>query len=234
MVQQNGAAAAQIQQGHGGHQGGGNRGDPSQAAHHDQTGQQGRSKPDREPGQAEGGLQAGGDRGGLDQVSPRQGGGDAGQAEAGGQKGGAQAVPQVVHGSAPEPPIRAGTLVLDCQQLFAAAGHHAQQGGYPHPEHRPRSTQGEGGGHSGDGASAHGGGQGGGQRLEGGQPARLLPAPLKEGARCGPPPGAAFKQLKQSGAGGVYQSRQQKQPQQPGGPKGVRKPRQKIHRISPL
>ncbi|MNT09048.1 hypothetical protein D3C72_1438120 [compost metagenome] len=44
----------------------------------------------------------------------------------------------------------------------------AEEGHHPHPEHRPRTTEGDGGGDTGDIAGTHAPGEGHGQRLEGG------------------------------------------------------------------
>ena len=77
---------------------------------------------------------------------------------------------RLVHGSALPPSVRGGAVVADGQQLLHTAGGHAQQRGNPHPEYRTGAAQIDGCGHPGDAAGADGGGQGGAQGLEGGDP----------------------------------------------------------------
>ena len=227
-------AASQVQQGHGGHQPLRHPGHPAHASHHDQPGQQGCPRPHQQSVPAEGGLEGGGDGARLDQVAPRQGGGEAGQGEPGGQPGGVEAVPQVEHGAALPPAAGGGGLILHRQQFFHTPCGHSQQGGHPHPEHRPRPSQVDGHGHPGDAARADGGGQGGGQGLEGGDAAAFGGAAGVEQAPCGhPPPQPEAPQGKEPAPHCQYQTGEQKEPQQPGVPQRVGQPSQERHKTPP-
>ena len=166
-------------------------------------------------------MEGGGDGAGLDQVTPRQGGGEAGQGEPGGQDGAVEPIPQIVHGSALPPSVRGGAVVADGQQLLHTAGGHAQQRGDPHPEYRTGAAQIDGRGHPGDTAGADGGGQGGAQGLEGGDPPDRAVPGTEQRAQGGGQPQPDPEQGEKAAAQGQQQPGEEKEPQQPGVPQGV-------------
>lgn len=137
---------------------------------------------------------------GLHHISAPQGGGHTAQGKQGGQRPAAHSPLHVAHGAALPTAVPAFLPVAHRQGLFHTSGHHAQKGGHPHPEHRPRPAVEDGGSHPGDGAGADGGGQGGGQGLELGKPP-ALPPPLRteQGAQRGFEPQPDVKELKEAG-----------------------------------
>ena len=80
----------------------------------------------------------------------------------------AQTVLDVIHGAAH--PLAGLTALTEMhgQGHLGKLGAHAQQCGAPHPEHGTRAADGNGACHTGDVAGAHGAGQCGAHRLEGG------------------------------------------------------------------
>lgn len=130
-------------------------------------------------------------------------------------------VPQVVHGPALPPSVRGRAVVADSQQLLHAAGGHAQQRGDPHPEHRPRAAQIDGRRHPGDTAGADGGGQGGAQGLEGGDPPDRTVPGVEQGAQSGGQPQPDPEQGEKAAAQRQQQPGKEKETQQPGVPQGV-------------
>ena len=80
----------------------------------------------------------------------------------------AQTVLDVIHGAAH--PLAGLTALTEMhgQGHLGKLGAHAQQRGAPHPEHGTRAADGNGACHTGDVAGAHGAGQCGAHRLEGG------------------------------------------------------------------
>ena len=78
----------------------------------------------------------------------------------------ADAVLQIVHGAAaPFAPL-IPAAEEKAQHVFRIIGHHADDGGDPHPENGAGAAHGNGVGHAGDVSRADGGGQGGAQGLE--------------------------------------------------------------------
>ena len=193
-------SAADKQKGHAGHQGFADPPDAPDAAQDHQSGQHGHHQSHRQPVPAEGRLQGGGDGVGLHHISAPQGGGHTAQGKQGGQRPAAHSPLHVAHGAALPAAVSAFLPVAHRQGLFYTSGHHAQKGGHPHPEHRPRPAVEDGSSHPGDGASANGGGQGGGQGLELGKPP-ALPPPLRteQGAQRGFEPQPDVKELKEAG-----------------------------------
>ena len=86
----------------------------------------------------------------------------------------AQAVFNVVHGAALVDAVLIRIAELHGQGDLGVLGAHAEEGGYPHPEHSARAAHKDRAGNAGDVAGAHGAGQGGGHRLEGGQVAAVI------------------------------------------------------------
>jgi hypothetical protein len=78
----------------------------------------------------------------------------------------AHAVLQVIHRAAAPFAFFVPAAEEDAQHVFGIVGHHAHDGGDPHPEHRAGAAHGDGVGHARDVARADGGGQGGAQGLE--------------------------------------------------------------------
>ena len=218
-------AAPQEQQGHAGHQLLADLPDAADAPQNHDPGDRRRHDTHRQPVPAEGGLQGGGDGVGLHHVAAPQVGAHAAQGEQAGQAPAAQPLLHVAHGPAPPAPGGVFFPVAHRQGFLQAAGHHAQKGGHPHPEHRPRPAVEDGGGHPGDGAGADGGGQGGGQGLEPGEALPLPPLlPPEQGAQGGFQPQGGPENLEEAGAHREVQPAQQKEPQQPGVPDEVAQP----------
>ena len=110
----------------------------------------------------------------------------------------AQTVLDEVHG--PAHPVAGGGLFtkMHGEQHFGKFGHHAHQGGHPHPEQRARSAQGNGRSHAHNVAGADVRRQGGHQRVPGGDFAMLGlvlaslpqasvgPTPVTEGEKTQP------------------------------------------------
>ena len=167
-------------------------------------------------------MQGSGDGIGLDQVSARQRGPHAAQGEEKGQRAQAKPPLHIAHGAALPATVRGFFPVAHGQSLFRKAGHHAQQGGDPHPEHRARTAVKDGGGHPGDAPGADGGGQRGREGLKLGQASRSSAFPPgKQGPGSGPQPAAGLKELEKAGADRVPEPRQQEKRQEPGVPYGV-------------
>ena len=141
----------------------------------------------------------------------------------------------VAHGAALPAAVSAFLPVAHRQGLFYTSGHHAQKGGHPHPEHRPRPAVEDGSSHPGDGASANGGGQGGGQGLELGKPP-ALPPPLRteQGAQRGFEPQPDVKELKEAGPHRKIQAASKSEAQQPRVPDKISQSLGKGHVHTPL
>ena len=135
----------------------------------------------------------------------------------------AQAVGQIVHGTAGPLAVRIFAAVEDAQHVFGIVGHHAQDGHDPHPEDRARSAGDDGGGHTHDVSGADGRRQGGAQALEladgpvflGGMRRDLLVG--KDGTDGVLHPVAKMADLEKSGPDGHEQAdaKQQRQPHRP-------------------
>ena len=231
---QHNAPTRQKQEGHQGHQAFAHLSDaPHTAPDHRPTGQR-RHQPHHQSGTAPSGLQRGGDRVGLDQIAPRQRRAQTAHTEHRCQTAPPQSLGHVAHGAALEATVTASLPVAHRQRFFRASGHHPQQGRYPHPEHRPRSTQHNGSGHTGDTPGANGGGQGGGQRLRLAQAALSPLPPGEELAHRGPQPDGKAKELEKASAHRVPQPCDEKEPQQPGIPQSIRQTLQCGHTSTSL
>ena len=189
MHKQHHGPAAQKQKCHTGHQLLAETPDAPDPTQDDRPGQQRGDRPNRQPVPAERGLQRGGDGIGLHHVSAPQRGRHTADGEQRRQKAAAHAPLHVAHGASLPSAVPGAFPVAHRQRLLRTAGHHAQKGGDPHPEHRPRPAVKNGGGHPGDTPGPDGGGQRSGQGLELSQPASLpLPPGPEEGTQRGPEP----------------------------------------------
>ena len=113
---------------------------------------------------------------------------------------------------------------LHGQNDLGELGEHAEEGGNPHPEHRAGSAGEDGPGDAGDVAGAHGGGQGGGHRLKGGEVFAVALAALllfKERPDGVAPDVAEFGQLDTAGADGEIGPGADQQDQHDGSPDHV-------------
>ena len=217
--QQHQRAAAQIKQGHGGDQSLGHPGDAAQASSKDHPRRSRGAQADGQGRPAKCSVEGGGDGTRLDHPAPSQRGGETGQREPDRQQGRAHPIPQIEHRTALAAAAGSWALVAHRQQLFPAAGHHPQQGGYPHPKDCPWTAQTQGGGHPGDTARPHGGGQSGGQGLDGGQAASIFRlGGMKQTAQRGTKPQPGVEKGEKPRAKRVDQPGEQKAPQQPGAP----------------
>ena len=94
------------------------------------------------------------------------------------QPGGVQALFDVIHGAAHPLALLVAFTIQKAQHDLAVFGGHAHEGGHPHPEDGAQAAGHHRGGYAHDVAAAHAGGQGGAQRLEGGDAAGILLAVL--------------------------------------------------------
>ena len=231
MTAEHHPSPCQKEQGHHRHQLLTDLPDAADAPQNDHAGEQRGDRAHCHPVPAEGVLQRGGDGVGLDHIPAADGGRHTEEREAQGQGAEPQPLLHVLHGSPLPAPVRRAAAVTDRQDFFRAPRHHAQKGGDPHPEYRPRAAIENGGSHPGDAAGANGGGQGGGKGLDLGQalpPSPPLSGP-EQGSQRGPQPQAKAEKLKPAAADRVIKPQQQKSPQQPRVPDPIPHPFQKCH-----
>ena len=101
-----------------------------------------------------------GDGIGLDHVADAESGHRRKHGKQGAQPFPAQALGDVIHGAAAHIPLGVPCSVFDRQHRFAVLGGHPHQPGHPHPEQRAGASGGNGRGHTGNVAGAHGGRKG--------------------------------------------------------------------------
>ena len=163
-------AAEHVQHSHDGHELFGHAGDALGTADEDEAAKHGHEDTGMDGVEAEGGLAGGADGVGLHHVAHEAAGKDDGNGEEHGQsltegalEGGADVVGRAAHGFA----VFVGFLILKGEHGFGIVGGHAEEGAEPHPEDSAGAAGGDGGSRTGDVASAHLSGNGGGEGLEG-------------------------------------------------------------------
>ena len=213
--QNDGHARHDIEDGHKGDQVGGHLPDALHAADDHKGGEDGQKDAGVQRGQAHQGLHGPGDLGGLGDVADAEAGDAAQQGEQHRQPLVPRALFNVVHGAAEVGAVPVHLAVLHRQDDLGVLGHHAEEGGHPHPEDRPRPSGEDGPGDAGDVARPHGPGQGGGHRLEGGEvlPAGGLVRLAEQRAQGAAQHKAEFAGLKAPAAGGEIDSRANQQEQ---------------------
>lgn len=101
------------------------------------------------------GLHRAGDLGGLGNVADAEAGDTAQQGEEDGQPLLACALLNVVHGAAVVGALLVYLTVFHGQHDLSVLGHHAKEGGNPHPEHRAGTADKDGAGDAGNVAGTH-------------------------------------------------------------------------------
>ena len=159
-----------IDDGHERHETAGHGADALHAAKQDEGEEQEQDKARDPGGYGEGLVHADGDGVNLHEVADAEAGDEAENGEAGAKPlpFRSETVLDEVHGAAD--PASGGCLftVLHGQNDFGEFGHHAHEGGYPHPEEGARAADGDSRGHTHDVAGADITGKGGHERVPGG------------------------------------------------------------------
>jgi len=158
--EQNEGAGDEVEEDHGRDDAVGHAGNAREAAEHDGRRRQGDDRTAEGGVDGEAGLQRIRHRIALHHAADAEGGEAQKQRISHAQQGLVGAVGEVVHGAATVGAVGGFDAVVAAEQGFGIFECHAEEAAAPHPEHRPRPAQGDGGGDPSDVAGADGGGQG--------------------------------------------------------------------------